>query len=813
MTALAWQTMLLLGLAYLLGCWLACLLRRMVGSAQDNRVAAPAVAAATGAAVTTAARQSAPGPRVATEPSRLPPLNAPIPGAPVPTAPVRDAFRRADTLEPVAAQPTPPAAQPGPTATAATAVTPAPEPVTTEATVSRFERALTSAPAAGTPARGETLPPLSSANAAVAAAAAAAASAMPREARPVSTEATSMRPLPSGEPVGGKLPSAPVEGIASPGEADDLKRIRTIDQGLEAALYRAGIRRFRDIAAWKPEDVSRISKDLGFKGRIEQENWIEQAQILARGEQTYYSSRLARGEQASARPVEDEGERAHPPAVQPAPKPVAVSVAVPVEPKIEAPASMAPVPPPAAAPVPAKPSAVGVLPAADAAMSAATAAAAVVAAAAAKPVASARDIASTVVEARSAPPAPIPLPAGAVPSKAAPVPPGPAAAPANPQRSGVEAAAAAAAALAAAAAAAAKPVVAAPTEPVREPAVSDQAAFANRSSSVPAASATTVSTPVSASVGAAVGSTRDGLQRIGGVTPEIEKLLNVQGITRYSQIAQWGKTDVEKFDRLLGYQGRIQRENWIEQAQILARGGSTNYSREHDRRTAVALAPAAAGSTTTSAMPRVTAPSVRTPEPDVPPPTSPAAAIQQSAPATSSAAATAIASAAAAAAASLAAGRSASEASEAGVSSSARPSRLADAIRDNEMRPADGTGSAAGLRPSNDLSRLRSVRSEGLRGAGSAALPGAPRSAELHDLKRIRGIGVLIEKKLNSMGVSRYEQIAEWTTADIEKVSHALDFKGRIERENWVEQARILASGGQTEFSRRADRGDGGTPG
>ena len=44
--------------------------------------------------------------------------------------------------------------------------------------------------------------------------------------------------------------------------------------------------------------------------------------------------------------------------------------------------------------------------------------------------------------------------------------------------------------------------------------------------------------------------------------------------------------------------------------------------------------------------------------------------------------------------------------------------------------------------------------------------------------------------------------------ADIARVSQSLDFKGRIERENWVEQARILASGGATEFSRRVDRGE-----
>jgi predicted flap endonuclease-1-like 5' DNA nuclease len=99
---------------------------------------------------------------------------------------------------------------------------------------------------------------------------------------------------------------------------------------------------------------------------------------------------------------------------------------------------------------------------------------------------------------------------------------------------------------------------------------------------------------------------------------------------------------------------------------------------------------------------------------------------------------------------------------------------------------------------------LRSVRSEALRGEGA----GGVTSGEIEDLKRIRGIGVLIEKKLNSLGITAYEQVANWTRADIDRISQVLDFKGRIERENWIEQARILASGGQTEFSRRADRGE-----
>ena len=74
----------------------------------------------------------------------------------------------------------------------------------------------------------------------------------------------------------------------------------------------------------------------------------------------------------------------------------------------------------------------------------------------------------------------------------------------------------------------------------------------------------------------------------------------------------------------------------------------------------------------------------------------------------------------------------------------------------------------------------------------------------LGDLKRIRGIGAHIERKLQRLGIQSIAQIAAWTSADIGRISVALDVRGRIEREHWVEQARILAAGGQTEFSRRS---------
>jgi predicted flap endonuclease-1-like 5' DNA nuclease len=107
------------------------------------------------------------------------------------------------------------------------------------------------------------------------------------------------------------------------------------------------------------------------------------------------------------------------------------------------------------------------------------------------------------------------------------------------------------------------------------------------------------------------------------------------------------------------------------------------------------------------------------------------------------------------------------------------------------------------MRPASDVAHLRSVRSEALLGEEAARSLSGRSAGDVDDLKRIRGIGVLIEKKLNSLGIARYEQIANWTGADIERISRLLDFQGRIERENWVTQARILATGGQTEFSRR----------
>ena len=63
------------------------------------------------------------------------------------------------------------------------------------------------------------------------------------------------------------------------------------------------------------------------------------------------------------------------------------------------------------------------------------------------------------------------------------------------------------------------------------------------------------------------------------------------------------------------------------------------------------------------------------------------------------------------------------------------------------------------------------------------------------DLKKISGVGPVLEGKLHELGITKYEQIAKFKKADITKVDDRLNFKGRIERDDWVKQAKELMKG------------------
>jgi predicted flap endonuclease-1-like 5' DNA nuclease len=90
--------------------------------------------------------------------------------------------------------------------------------------------------------------------------------------------------------------------------------------------------------------------------------------------------------------------------------------------------------------------------------------------------------------------------------------------------------------------------------------------------------------------------------------------------------------------------------------------------------------------------------------------------------------------------------------------------------------------------------------------AGAAALtaigiPAAVGAAD--DLLKIKGIGPKLNGVLNGLGITRFDQIANWTAGDVDKVDdHLGEFKDRIGREEWIPQAKLLAAGNHSEWER-----------
>jgi predicted flap endonuclease-1-like 5' DNA nuclease len=88
--------------------------------------------------------------------------------------------------------------------------------------------------------------------------------------------------------------------------------------------------------------------------------------------------------------------------------------------------------------------------------------------------------------------------------------------------------------------------------------------------------------------------------------------------------------------------------------------------------------------------------------------------------------------------------------------------------------------------------------------AGPVRLTG-PRKGVADDLKEIEGIGPAMEKLVNGMGFYHFDQIASWSDADVALVdSEMKTFKGRIVRDKWVAQAKIIVAEGLDAFRERA---------
>lgn len=72
------------------------------------------------------------------------------------------------------------------------------------------------------------------------------------------------------------------------------------------------------------------------------------------------------------------------------------------------------------------------------------------------------------------------------------------------------------------------------------------------------------------------------------------------------------------------------------------------------------------------------------------------------------------------------------------------------------------------------------------------ALLDAPRGGQADDLKKIGGVGPKMETSLNELGIYHYSQIAELTPEQVAWLDDQIHSKGRVDRENWIEQAKAL---------------------
>ncbi|MFM9937758.1 MAG: hypothetical protein ACKVOL_16360 [Novosphingobium sp.] len=121
-----------------------------------------------------------------------------------------------------------------------------------------------------------------------------------------------------------------------------------------------------------------------------------------------------------------------------------------------------------------------------------------------------------------------------------------------------------------------------PLPPPREyrDVLSEGAAPAQRNSALidaPPAAAITPP-PVLAEVTDAAADDGDDLTRIKGLGPKISTALRALGVTRYAEIAAWTEVDVARIDAQLGaFAGRATRDNWIEQAKLLAAHETAAY--------------------------------------------------------------------------------------------------------------------------------------------------------------------------------------------------------------------------------------------
>jgi NADH-quinone oxidoreductase subunit E len=124
----------------------------------------------------------------------------------------------------------------------------------------------------------------------------------------------------------------------------------------------------------------------------------------------------------------------------------------------------------------------------------------------------------------------------------------------------------------------------------------------------------------------------------------------------------------------------------------------------------------------------------------------------------------------------------------------------ASAARRSSALPAATPAAAPAAAPFVSAAPVAAVAAS----EGPARLSG-PRGGTADNLKEIEGVGPAMEKLVNEMGFFHFDQIAGWSESDVAWVDANLKgFKGRVTRDKWVAQAKIIVTDGLAAFRERA---------
>ncbi len=207
----------------------------------------------------------------------------------------------------------------------------------------------------------------------------------------------------------------------------------------------------------------------------------------------------------------------------------------------------------------------------------------------------------------------------------------------------------------------------------------------------------------------------DDLLRISGVGPKNEKILHSLGFFHFDQIAAWTKEQVAWVDDHLRFGGRIDREEWINQAKLLANGNEAEFARLY--------------------------------------------------------------------------GTGGEGNKEAGLRTVRGPTeKSAEAVSEAALMSAADTAADEKAAASGKMNKPKGITKA--------------RGGKADDLQRISGVGPKNEGILHSLGFFHFDQIAAWTATEVNWVDDHLRFGGRIKREEWIRQSRLLAEGKEAEFAK-----------